>query len=236
MNRLKLTGVLVLLVLTAPIASAQKMIVDHSFEDLSFLKFKGKLIEAIVDKDTTKLFAMVYEEVKVNSELPYSSNEFKQVFRDELYYHDSDYDPYAELLEIVSKGFRKNIVDVDNNFWRAEKGETVFQAPSYQSFIAGNQDIYLFVLTDNVNVREKPTIYSKVVGNVSQERLKYTYPDRGVSAIFNDGYNWVEVTLRNGTKGYIADKFTSLQMNKELSIKMVNGEWKIISYFTPVGC
>lgn len=236
MKTLKLAGMMMLVMLTAQIASAQKMIVDHSFEDESFLRFKGKLIEAILDRDTTKLFALVSDGVKVNPELPSSSQGFKEVFRGELYHYDSDYDPYVELLELISFGFRKNVMSSGINFWNAEKGETVFQAPSFQPFIAGNQDIYLFVLADNVNVREKPTIYSKVVGHASQERLKYTYPDRGVSAIFNDGYNWLEVKLRNGTTGYIADEFTSLKINKELSVKKVNGEWKIISYYTPLGC
>ncbi len=227
---------MVLLVLAAPIASAQKMIVDDSFKDDSFMRFKLKLTEAILDRDTTKLFALVDDEVKVTAEMQTSNQGFKEVFRDELYNYDGEHDPWAELKEMTSFGFRRNVVNNSINFWNAEKGETVFQAPSYQPFIAGNQDIYLFVLTDNVNVREKPTIYSKVVGHASNERLKYTYPNKGVSAIFNDGYNWLEVTLSNGTTGYIAEKFTSVRMNKELSVKKVNGEWKIISYYTPLGC
>jgi len=236
MKTIKIFSAIIGMMLIAQFALAQKMLVDNSYQDESFLKFKVKLLDAILEKDTAKLFALVDDGTAVNPRPGKGMDDFKQSFRGELYNYNSENDPYEELLKVISFGFRKNVIGNATNFWDAELGETVFQAPSYFPFIAGNQDIYLFVLADKVNVREKPTIYSKVVGQVSQELLLYTLPDRGVIAIFNDGYHWLQVKLSNGKTGYIADVFTSVSVLKELSVRKVNGEWRIVSYFSPPGC
>lgn len=236
MKTLKLIGMVLLLMLAAKVATAQKMITDQSFEDESFLRFKVKLMQAVLDRDTVQLFALVDNNVKTNLEGMSSKDQFRELFRDDLYAHDLEYDLWAQLMEVVSFGFRRRIMDDHVNPYLAEKGETIYQAPSFQAFLDGDYNGHLMVLADNVNVREKPTIYSKSLGRVSQQRLAYSYPDHGVSPIFNDGYNWVEVELKNGKKGYIADIFTSLKMSREISIRKINGEWKIVSFFNPPGC
>lgn len=236
MRKLKLAGLMMLLSLITNLALAQKMINDQSYEDESFLKFKVKLMQAILDRDTAQLFALVDENVKIGmDELP-SKKQFREIFRDDFYTHGVEYDLWKEMLEVISFGFRRKVMDDNVNFYHAQKGEVIYQAPSYQVFLEGEYSSHLFVLADNVNIREKPTIYSKSLGRVTQQRLTYRYPDHGVSAIFNDGYNWVEVDLKNGKTGYVADVFTSLKMSHEISIKKVNGEWKIVSFFSPPGC
>ena len=181
-------------------------------------------------------FALVDDNVVMSNISLEGKEEFKSVFQRELYDYSSGYNPWDELLEVMAFGFRKNVVGNGANSWRANEGEIVFQAPSYQRFIENDHDIYLMVLGDHVNVREKPTIYSKKLRTVSKKKLKYELPDQGVSTIFNDGYNWVKVQFSDGQTGYIVDEFTSLKLTKEISVKKVNGEFKITSYYSLPGC
>ena len=52
----------------------------------------------------------------------------------------------------------------------------------------------------------------------------------------NDGIDWLEIYLENDKMGYIAEKYTSYKIIKELKIAKVNGEWKIIWYYNKPGC
>lgn len=51
-----------------------------------------------------------------------------------------------------------------------------------------------------------------------------------------DGLEWIEIKLKKGRVGYVAEKYCSCSLDKELTVAKVKGEWKIISFFTPMGC
>jgi hypothetical protein len=49
---------------------------------------------------------------------------------------------------------------------------------------------------------------------------------------FGEGKQWYRVMLRDGKTGFIIEDFVSASLNRELSVKKINGEWKIISFFS----
>ena len=91
-----------------------------------------------------------------------------------------------------------------------------------------------------------PSLQGKILSSVSREVLTYNEgmdisdiewprPD-DFGRIETEKYNWIQVRLKDGRFGYIAEKFTSLWTYKELSVMKIRGEWKIISFFHAPGC
>ena len=56
MKMIKFAGLLIGMMWIANFTKAQGIIVDHSYEDKDFLKFKMKLTNAVLEKDTAQLF------------------------------------------------------------------------------------------------------------------------------------------------------------------------------------
>jgi hypothetical protein len=51
-----------------------------------------------------------------------------------------------------------------------------------------------------------------------------------------DGMDWIEISLPEGGTGYVAMRYTSYPIAKNLTIARVKGEWKIIEWFHAPGC
>ncbi|HXH18200.1 MAG TPA: SH3 domain-containing protein [Chitinophagales bacterium] len=208
---------------------------DQSFRDLSFVRFRNKLTEAILDRDTSKLFPLLAEQVHLSDEgCSYAPKTcFMEQFREGGPDRDKLWD---DMLKAVSFGFSHNVVK-DAIYRLAGKGEVIFQAPSYLKSFDDKNSQLLLVLGQNVNIREKPSPASKVVAQASFESLKYVDPlltGQRSDFYFTDGKQWYQVILRDGRTGFIMEDFTSASLKRELSVKKVNGEWKIISFYSPV--
>ncbi len=212
-----------------------QVVYDQSFRDLSFVRFRNKLTEAVLDRDTSKLFPLLANEVHVSDDgCSYAAKEcLMEQFRES----GPDRDKlWNDMLKAVSFGFSQNIVK-DAIYRLAGKGEVIFQAPSYLKAFDDKKNQYLLVLGQNVNIREKPTAYSKVVAQASFESLKYADPMlTGLRSdfYFSEGKQWYQVILAGGKTGFVMEDFVSASLSRELSVKKVSGEWKIISFYSPV--
>jgi len=212
-----------------------QVIYDQSFRDLTFVRFKNQLTEAILDRDTGKLFPLLAPQVHVSDDgCSYAP---KECFMAEFCESGPDRDKlWDDMLKAVSFGFSQTVLN-DAIYRLAGKGEVIFQAPSYLKSFDDKNNQYLLVLGQNVNIREKPTPYSKVVAQASFESLKYIDPvltGQRSDFYFADGKQWYQVILRDGRVGFIIEDFASVSLKRELSVKKVNGEWKIISFYSPV--
>ena len=221
--------------LLAALNGFSQTVYDQTFRDLSFVRFKNKLTEAILDRDTSKLFPLLAPQVHVSEDgCSYAP---KECFMEEFRHSGPDRDKlWDDMLKAVSFGFSQTILK-DAVYRLAGKGEVIFQAPSYLKSFDDNNKQYLLVLGQNVNIREKPTPYSKSVAQASFEKMKYIDPmQTGLRSdfYFEDGKQWYRVILRDGRAGFIMEDFTSASLHRELSVKKVNGEWKIISFYSPV--
>ncbi len=216
------------------VSSGFAQVSDQSFRDLSFVKFKNQLTEAILDRDTAQLFPLLADEVHASDQCSYAP---KNCFMDEFRNPGPDRDKlWNDLLKAVSFGFSHTVLN-DAVYRMAGKGEVIFQAPSYLKAFDDKNKTQLLVLGQRVNIREKPTVYSKALTQTSFETLKYVDPlATGLRSdfYFDEGRQWYRVALRDGRTGFIAEDFTSASLNRELSVKKINGEWKIISVFSSI--
>lgn len=216
-------------------SASSQTVYDQSFRDASFVKFKTQLMQAVVERDTAKLFPLLAEQVHVNeSGCSYAP---KSCLMREFRKGGSETEKlWDDMLKILSYGFSRNVMK--NDIYRlASEGDVIFQAPSYLREFDDKNNTYLLVLGQGVNVRERPGTNAKVIAQASFETLRYIDPlVTGLRSDFHfyNGKQWYEVALADGRTGYIIEDFVSANINRELSVKKVNGEWKIISFFSPL--
>lgn len=217
---------------------AQQVIKDDSYNDQSFVAFKAKLLAAVLNRDTSVLFALVHDDVKISDEsctgIPIIC--FKQLFAELPRQVNPAWD---ELYRAISYGFNETTIQISIPGY-ARKGEVVYQAPSYISFLPDRED-QLLVLGEMVNIRYAPSTKATVITRVTYKALNYNDPYTSPSATaFNmvDGKMWYEVILGDGQRGYIHEDYVSASLNREVSVRKIEGEWKIVSFYkrTTAGC
>src|SRR5688500_2751274 len=96
-------ALLVSLILLLESTSFAQVIYDQSFRDLSFVKFKNQLTEAIIGQDTGKLFPLLADEVHVSDKCSYAP---KDCFMEEFRHAGPDRDKlWSDMLKAISLGF-----------------------------------------------------------------------------------------------------------------------------------
>jgi len=211
-----------------------QIINDESYLDLDFLKFKTELINCVIQKDTLKLKGFLADRV-------YESKDtcgYPGCTKDDLikyYFKELANESWNDMLNLLRFGFSRKVDD--NTEWIVPHEKVVFQAPSYLKKVDTENE--LLILAENVNIRKKPSLNSEIIRTTSYEKFKC---DCNIMTMTNttyqtvDGINWIEIKLENNEVGFVASKFTSYELIKEMTIAKVNGEWKIISWFQSPGC
>lgn len=207
---------------------------DQSYLDESFWKFKIKLENAILNKDTVQLKPLLANRIFESKDVCGLPGCTKEEFM--LYYFRSGSEfAWNEMESIIRFGFKRIIDENPQNI--IPHDSLVFQGPSYLNKFNSEKEV--LILAENVNVRERPSLKSKILRQASYETLKCDCSIyKSTSSTFQtiEGIDWLEVYLEDNTKGYVAAKYTSYNFIKEMTIAKINGKWKIISFFNPLGC
>ena len=215
-----------------------QLISDETHKDVRFWQFKQKLENAVFEKDTVKLKMLLADKVFESSDvcgypgcnkdefIKYYFTGMKEAFKDDI---------WNELKTLIHFGYYQA---TDENLGHpVPHDKTVYIAPSYLKTV--NTDDEIIVLSKNVNIRKFPNLQAKILKQASYEVFKCdcnitTWKETTQQR--NDGIDWLEIHLENDKIGYIAEKYTSYRIIKELKIGKVNGEWKIIWYYNKPGC
>ena len=225
---------------------AQAYILDESYKDKDFLAFKLKLVKVLMDEDKKGLLELVDENVIVSRHADPGKKGFETYFFNE---GSNESSFWKEALSVVSYGFRnKEVEDWEKKEHGAQK---IFYAPSFHKDFhwmhGGEREKFnnkCLVLGDKVNVREKPTTKSKVIGRLSYEPVETNLEPGGE---WNPGIwentekdekypHWYEVKLKNGKIGYIVADYISDNYSIDFRVAKTNDGWKIISFTIPSGC
>ena len=231
-------SIFLLLILLPFHRSFGQLISDETYKDVSFWQFKQKLENAVYEKDTVKLKKLladnIFESNDVCGHPGCNKNEFIKYYYTGMKEANKD-DIWNELQSIIRFGFYQ--ATDENLVHPVPHDNTVYIAPSYLKTV--NTDDEIIVLSQNVNIRELPNLQAKILKQASYEVFKCdcnvtTWKESTQQR--NDGIDWLEIYLENNKTGYIAEKYTSYRIIKELKIAKVNGEWKIIWYYNKPGC
>lgn len=227
--------ILILISLFSSNIISGQYIIDESYKDKSFWNFKTELEYCIIKKDLKKLRSFLASGINVGKdackEFECTPNEFIQYFFGDGANHENS---WSELLTVVRLGFSKSS---EKGKVVSNKGTESFTAPSYLKKI--NTDKEVIILGENVNIRQKPSLKGKVLRMVSYEKFKcdcniVDYKPTTIQS--SDGIQWLEIKLPNGLVGYVSLDLTSYAIDKEMTIKKIDGQWKIISFYTEPGC
>lgn len=217
------------------VATNAQIISDDSYLDESFWVFKEKLIATIVDKDTNQLKPFLADTIlESNDGCGYPGCSKEEFIR----YYFSEHDKlstWEEMSEIIRFGFIRTEEAFPNYLESREK--LVFRAPSFM--FKHNSRTELVVLGERVNIRAGAGKDKDVIRQATYEVLQCDCDistETDTTFIEVDGIWWIEVKLSDGKRGYIASKYTSIELIKEMTIAKINGVWKIISYFNEPGC
>lgn len=218
--------IIITIILSFSFSNAQEsLFTDEAFKDNDFYNFKLKLGKAIDNKNVEELRPLLSDSIIDSKDgcgiCP------KEVFITNYFKNQNGY-WWGVMKNAFRFGFKKY------------KG--YYQAPSfYQKVDAENE---IIILAENVNVRKKPSLKSEVIGQLSFQKVKskpmpvlLSNEENKEYFVNADGYAWIKVTLKNGKSGYVVQDFTNLRIiEKEITVKKINGNWKITSFSNPPGC
>jgi hypothetical protein len=228
-----------MLLIIAGTASAQE-IQDESYLDADFWIFKAKLEACLLAEDTKAFEGFLADRILLGKDICKESTCTKEEF---LASYELNTAPnanskelYRTMLQIMRFGFTQIKHKEEYNFPKLYN-KLVFQAPSFYTKIDPEKE--LLILGTNVNIRAAPSKTAKIIRQASYEtflcdcdlrtRTETTYQTK-------EGIYWIEVKLKSGKRAYVAEVYTSSSINKEMTVAKIKGEWKIISFFEPMGC
>jgi hypothetical protein len=214
--------------------SNAQVINDESYLDMEFVKFKAELTNCVIAKDTIHLKRLLADSIQESNDgcgfIGCPKNEFIQ-----YYFDESANESWQNMLSIIRFGFSR--INHEYTDRPVPHSGTVFQGPSYLKKI--DEEKQLVILGENVNIRKEPGINSPIIRKASFEIFSCDCNIGDLTELTYqtvNGIHWVQIKLGENQVGYVAQEFTSVQIDKEMTIAKVKGQWKIISFYHPPGC
>jgi len=214
--------------------SNAQVINDESYLDVEFMKFKAELTTCVIAKDTIKLKRFLADTIRESKDgCDYPGCPRKE-FIEYLFKESADYS-WQTMLSIIRFGFSR--VTDEYTDTPVVHSSTVFQGPSYLKKI--DEEKQLVILGENVNIRKEPGINSPIIRKASFETFSCDcniFDSTELTYQTVDGIDWVQIKLGDNQVGYVAREFTSVEIDKEMTVAKVKGQWKIISFYHGPGC
>ena len=228
---MKHAGIFPLLFLLSHGLFGQMSLLDESYLDPEFLRFKTELTLAILDKDPDRLAPLLHDNLFYSKEIDAAAS--KQTLLEDL--RSPNHPDWKELYRLISFGFTR--VKGANPTEITSRHPHYFTAPSFV-YTPENSN-KLLVTGTTVNIRSRPGTAAPVIATATWEWLEFHHPvtdDLVEENLFVDGKSWYEVVLSNGRIGYIVEDFVSASLLTELTVIKMERGWKIISFFHAPGC
>ncbi len=204
-------------------------------KDSSLTSFVCKLQYALVKRDKNFILSVVDKNIENGFDGSKGIEEFKRVW---------DFDSQnSKIWLTISKIISMGGVFTDYNNEKEHKKSFVFPYVYDITLPNDNLDIYeiMAITGENVNLREKPDVSSKIIGKLSYDIVICDYDNSIVnsSTDSNDDINswgnkqWYKVkTLDNSKQGYIFKDFIWSPNDYRMFLSKINGTWKIVCLIT----
>jgi len=184
---------------------------DESGRTPELNKFVNELKEIIKNKDSEKLLAIVHPEIKFDFDEGVGKEKFKKNWKPE----DKNSDLWAIMNKIVGLGgvFNKNRTETFYDF--------VFPYANEVDLENGDDYFRTLVITNKgVNVREKPDVNSKLMGQLTHDIVTYDY-EKSKS-------EWYFIQTRDKKiSGYIKSDFAYSPVDYRMFLTKDKEKWMI---------
>lgn len=189
---------------------------DEGKKDSTFVAFRLKLYEAVLEKDLEYLMSIISDDIK------YSFG-----------------DPDGKEGFLLSTGLKDN--PMESVIWKElavclELGGGFFDNPDYFAFYAPFvfmtdkiDDPYEegVIIGDNVRLREGPGSTEKIIGSLSWDIVKTIYDENSTKEVIGgESHYWVNVKTSKGEVGYVYGKYFRVPIDYRAGFEKTNsGDW-----------
>lgn len=208
--------------LCAAVLSAQERFVrpvDEASKDASFLAFRNRLIAAIDRKDAKYIYSIVDPRIQLSFGGDAGLAAFKRVWK--LERADSDF--WKEFGLVIKNG---------GKFTNSPRQPKLFVAP--YTFAAWPDDLdsfdYLSIFGFDVNLRERPSTDSRVLGQLSYNVVRVDTSKsvtRKVDGREAGGFTWYYVETFGGKKGYVNADYVRSPIDLRAGFEKKRGAWRM---------
>lgn len=197
--------------------------VDEAAKDPSFVEFRTNLIAAAERKDTKYVIAAMDPKIELSFGGHQGIADFKEMWKPDA--KNSLF--WNEFLTILKNG----------GSFGEDTGDNVsrFFAPYTYSEYPDDPEVDLFrdgiVIGTDVNLREKPSTKSKVVGSLSHNIVKIDFQKsvlkKRPAGIDMDEYAWYKIETFGGKKGYVSGDYVRGGVDYRIGFEKKNGKWRM---------
>lgn len=200
--------------------------VDDAAKDPSFLEFRTKLIAAAERKDTKYVIGVMDPKIHLSFGGHAGIADFKELWQPDM--KGSLF--WEELLGVLKNGGALGE--------ETEEGNKTFYAPYTFTNFPDYPDLDIFrdgaVIGTNVNLRNKPSLKSKVIGSLSYNIVMIDHGNsvmkKAVPGIDMRTYEWYKVETLGGKKGYVHADYVRGHVDYRIGFEKQKGKWKITMF------
>jgi len=226
-----LAKLLIVLLFSSICSFGQTTVKPDVITDTSFVDFRNKLSVALKNKNVDDFLLLVSDTIATDLCGMHSAKKC-------LYNHLKYDTGYARswmdrMLFVVEQGF---VVFSEKDKFLIEeriigRKDIVYEAPYYFRNVTNIYD--LFLTENNQKIYAMPTYASKVITSLSKTVVK--------SNIRNDsndsmGNRWCKIVMKNGKVGYVPYNDTSQEVDCQLLVRKIKGEWRVVYYESRPKC
>ena len=194
---------------------ARLLPVDEAAREPSFFLFRARLMDAVVSRDTTFLFAHLSPDIRTSFGEGGGPDDFRRMWTP----GEPDSEVWAVLGRILSRGGTFSAgPDAADSLYR-------FTAPYTFSAFPDDVDAFTYqvVTGDNVRVRAQPDVSAAVIDTLSYDVVEtptYAGPDAA----------WVEVRLSDGRSGFVAAEYLASSVDYRAAFEKREGGWVMVFF------
>lgn len=190
--------------------------VDGAAKDASFVAFRTKLIAAAERRDVNYIISILDPKVRLSFGGDEGVADFKKFWnigqKDSLF--------WGEFLAVIKNG---------GSFSGEGRNKlSLFTAP--YTFSDWPDDIdgfeYHVIFGNRVNLRERPSMDARVVGQLSYNVVKID-GEKSVMLPDDRGFDWVRVETLGGKKGFVKGDFVRSHIDYRAGFEKKGGVWKM---------
>ncbi|HEX7069704.1 MAG TPA: SH3 domain-containing protein [Rhodothermales bacterium] len=213
---------LVLLGLSActPAADAQSgrvRPVDEADRDPSFFLFRGRLIQAVAEHDTSFVMAHVAPDIRTGFGAEGGIGHFREMWRP----GDVDSRLWSTLGRILGLG---GTFDVGPT-----PGDSLYRFVAPYTFSAFPEEVdaftYQVVTGQSVRVRQAPNLDAAVIDTLSYDVVEIRGPETGADPVPE---GWARVVLDDGREGYVSSDFLVSSLDYRAGFERRDGRWMLV--------
>jgi hypothetical protein len=192
--------------------------VDEAANDVSLKVFRDSLIQTVKRKNKKQLISALDKNIKVSFGTDSGIQDFIKFWN----LDSPETKVWHELLLVLENG---------GSFTGEDKDKT-FCAPYLFLNFPEDLDAFTYnaIFGDNVNLREKPNLSSKVVMQLSYNVVKIDFENSVTSTTDPNKYIWTKINTLGDKTGYVSADFVRSPIDYRACFQKINGSWKMTAF------